>query len=176
MKVLVTGYSGFLGRHLARVLKREGFQVRVILHRRTVTKREFHQEADEVLWGSLADPVIVRKAVSSVDAVVHAAWTFSAASERPSVNEKSTQLLLKASVDTEVKAFVFISSVAVYGMKVLDDSRVTEASPLTGGDELLFLYPSEKITCEKILLATDRKELRLGIFRPGPIFEDEKGR
>jgi len=176
MNVLLTGYSGFLGRHLARALKKNGFQVRVLLHRRTVTGKEWEEEADELLWGSVTDQSVIREAVAGVDAVVHAAWTFGpSVSARPTVNEKGTELLLKECMGAGVRAFAFISSVAVYGMEARGDLSLNESSPLAIGDDLLFLYPSEKIACENMLLSSDRKGLRLGIFRPGPIFSDEKG-
>jgi nucleoside-diphosphate-sugar epimerase len=141
-----------------------------------VLRKDFRQEADELIWGSVVDPMIARQAVAGVDAVVHAAWTFnSSASRRPTFNEMGTELLLKESVDAGVAAFAFISSVAVYGMMGRDDSTVKESSPLATGGELLYLYPSEKITCENMLLTSDRRVSHLGIFRPGPIFDDEKG-
>ncbi|MGD0919686.1 MAG: NAD(P)-dependent oxidoreductase [Thermodesulfobacteriota bacterium] len=176
MKVLLTGYSGFLGRHLARALKKNGFQVRVLLHRRTVTRKEFGDEADEVLWGSVTDRSLIRKAVDGVDAVVHAAWTFSPLfSNRPTVNEAGTTLLLEESIQSGVDVFAFISSVAVYGMTPHSIEPVAESSQRATGKDLLFLYPSEKIACEDMLRSNGRKGLRLAIFRPGPIFNDQKG-
>lgn len=176
MKFLITGYPGFLGRHAARAFKKEGHRIRVLLHRRTVTCEEFSREADECLWGSILEGEVVRKAVAGIDAVIHCAWVFHLTSpERPTPNEKGTELLLEESIRVGVKAFVFISSVAVYGMRGDGGSPLSESSPLAAGKELLFLYPSEKIAIEKMLLSSDRKGLRLGIFRPGPIFDDSKG-
>ena len=117
MKVLLTGYAGLLGRHIARALKSEGHTVRVVLNRRTVTRREFAGEADELLWGSLENPELLRRAVAGVQAVVHSVWRFSAqGAERPTENERIAALLLRESAAAGAKRFVFISSVAVYGM------------------------------------------------------------
>jgi UDP-glucose 4-epimerase len=175
MKLLITGYPGFLGRHMARALKKEGYRIRVLLHRRTVTRKEFSEEADECLWGSVLKEEDVRKAVAGVEGVIHCAWAFHPPTpERPTPNERGTELLFKESLRAGVKVFLFISSVAVYGMEMRSDSRLSESSPLATGDDLLFLYPAEKIACENILLSSERKGMRLGIFRPGPIFSDEK--
>ena len=66
MKVLVTGGSGFVGRHLVRSMKREGFDV-VALAR--------HEEGAPggatFVRGSIADPHALEGALDGVDAVVH---------------------------------------------------------------------------------------------------------
>jgi nucleoside-diphosphate-sugar epimerase len=139
MKVLLTGYTGVLGRHLARVLKSEGFSVRVILHRRTVAKKDFRREADELLWGSIDDPQIIREAVHGVQGVVHSAWKFSSQSaQRPTFNEIATEQLFRESIAAGVEKFAFISSVAVYGMRPKQKSIISETSPLAWGKELAY--------------------------------------
>jgi nucleoside-diphosphate-sugar epimerase len=176
MKLLITGYPGFFGRHVARAFKREGDKVRVLLHRRTVTIKEFSKEADECLWGSILEEEVVRNAVAGIDAVIHCAWIFHpASSERPTPNERGTELLLKESIQAGVKFFVFISSVAVYGMRKGGGAPLSESSPLSKGDDLRFIYPSEKIACENMLLSSDWEGMRIGIFRPGPLFDEKKG-
>ena len=175
MKVLLTGYSGFLGHHLDKALRKEGFSLRVLLHRHTVSRKEL-ETGIEVVWGSIDNLNVIRNAVKEVDCVVHSAWLFSSSSsQRPTVNEKGTELLFEESVDAGVKAFVFISSVAVYGMSAKGKSLVSESSPLATGRDLSFIYPSEKIKVENELRASDKKSTKLGIFRPGPIFDDNKG-
>lgn len=175
MKVLLTGYSGFLGRYLARALKREGFSIRVLLHRHTLLKVDLSNEVDEVLWGSLDDDKILKKAVSGVQIIIHSGWQFSSPNmPRPTINEKATELLFQESVNSSVQAFVFVSSVAVYGMKS-EREAVNESSILDAGGDAGFIYPSEKIRIERFLKTFDKKNTKLGIFRPGPIFDDTKG-
>jgi nucleoside-diphosphate-sugar epimerase len=174
MKILLTGYAGLLGRHIARSLKASGHTVRVTLHQRTVARLDFRHEADEVLWGSLEDPLVQRAALDGVDAVVHSAWKFSAqGADRPTVNEVVTESLFRAAVKAGVQEFAFISSVAVYGMSSATDDVRTESSPVVdpvGG----FIYPAEKVNTEQAFGAIPRGAMRLAIFRPGPIFDDEK--
>jgi len=174
MKVLLTGYSGLLGRHLARALKKKGFSIRVLLHQSTVTRKDFAEEVDEVIWGSIDDPEVVRNALKDVQLVVHSSWAFSSPGEkRPTINETGTDLLIKESVQASVKAFSFISSIAVYGMKSIEKKLIIEASPLATGKEKAFIYPSEKINTENYLRSYDKKNTMLAIFRPGPIFDDK---
>lgn len=175
MNVLLTGYAGLLGRHIARALKRRGWKVRVVLHSRTVTRRLFAAEADELLWGSLEDPALMERAVRGMDAVVHSAWKFSAqGAARPTMNETITLALHRAAAAAGVTKFQFISSVAVYGMDPRGGAALTETVQLSPeGDG--FVYPAEKVAVETALLASAAPGMTLSIIRPGPIFDDEKG-
>ncbi|MFX0201197.1 MAG: NAD-dependent epimerase/dehydratase family protein, partial [Candidatus Hodarchaeota archaeon] len=174
MKVLLTGYSGFLGRHLENHLRREGYSIRILLHRTAVTARNLAKET-EVLWGSLSDLDVVKQAVTGVQIVVHAAWAFSSPFvRRPTVNERAAELLLRESVSAGVDFFAFISSVAVYGMNSRTNSFIDETSPLIHDRNHSFVYPSEKVAVETLCRSCDRKSTKLGIFRPGPIFDDKK--
>ena len=76
MKILITGYPGFLGRNVARAMKADGHFVRVVMNRHTVTRATFAKEANDLIWGSVEDPETVRKAVAGMDAVLHCAWRF----------------------------------------------------------------------------------------------------
>lgn len=175
MKVLLTGYTGFLGRYVARALKQHGHLVRVVLHQHTVARLDFNAEADELLWGSLEDQLLRKKALAGVDAVIHSAWRFNRETEvRPTANEVITEQLFKDSVRIGIKSFAFISSVAVYGMES-DKGKVIDENSEYLLDADKFIYPSEKVRTEKALKKITHDHLRLGIFRPGPIFDENKG-
>lgn len=175
MKVLLTGYTGLLGRHIARALKQQGHTVRTVLHQRTVTRREIRPEVDDILWGSLEEPVILAHAVEGVDAVVHSAWKFSKQGDpRPTSNELVTEALYKESIRAGVRQFLFVSSVSVYGMSSGNKGVVTEEAPLAS-PENGFIYPSEKVMMENFIRSHERGAMKLGIVRPGPIFDDGKG-
>ena len=174
MKVLLTGYTGFLGRYIAKSLKQHGHWVRTVLHQHTVARMDFNAEADELLWGSLEDELLREKALAGVDAVIHSAWRFnSETATRPTANEVITEQLFKESLSTGIKIFVFISSVAVYGMGS-DKNKLIDENSEYCSDADLFIYPSEKVKTEKALKNIEHNELRLGIFRPGPIFDENK--
>lgn len=171
--VLLTGYSGFLGRHLARALKQQGVYVRVLLHRSTVLKSQFEEDADEVIWGSMANAETVRRAVSGMDAVVHSAWSPSSRNGvYPAANESGTSLLLHESVEAGVKRFAFISSVVVYGMSNKSGKPLRESTPLANVDESA--YTREKLNTEKILRSKKQSQTKWAVFRPGPIFDETK--
>ncbi len=170
MKILLTGYSGFLGKYLADALTKDGHSLRVILNRTTVARRELHQHT-EIIWGSMVDSAVVERAVQDVDAVVHAGWSFrTLPRQHTSPNVLGTGLLVRAAEKAGVSAFAFISSVAVYGVNMVTAEPLSETSPSTLSPEAR--YPEEKIAAENELNALVRGKMRLAIFRPGPIFDD----
>lgn len=172
MKVLITGYAGFLGRHLARKLKENGYVVRVLMHRTTVTRIDFNNEADEVIWGSFDSPDIIKQAINGVEIVIHSGLAPSPSdSKRPTLNEGGTEVLFKESVEAGVKSFVFLSSIAVYGMSADAKTSINESSPTATGKDLV-IYPSEKINSEQFLQSNDKKNIKVGIFRSGILFDE----
>jgi UDP-glucose 4-epimerase len=115
VRVLVTGGSGFIGRHVVAALTRAGGSVRVADH-------VAHDGADvPTVVGDLADPEICRRAVEGIDAIVHLAALTSVLGsiERPvdfhRTNVEATAHLLEAARQAEVGSFVFASSNAVVG-------------------------------------------------------------
>jgi nucleoside-diphosphate-sugar epimerase len=123
--VLVTGGAGFIGSHLVDRLLGEGFEVTVIDNfskgymeniSSYIGRKDFH-----LVKGDIRDFNLIRATIKGIDAVFHEAAFVSVvlSIEDPilvnDVNLTSTLNLLKASVDSNVKRFVFASSAAVYG-------------------------------------------------------------
>lgn len=112
--VLVTGASGFLGRHIVRELDRAGYRTRLLMRRRE------HPGSHEVeVEGDLLDPASLAAAMSGVAAVVHAAGLVST---RPRdreqlhrVNVLGARNLLDAAAHAGVKRVVFTSSTSAVG-------------------------------------------------------------
>jgi dihydroflavonol-4-reductase len=72
MTTLVTGASGFLGSHVARLLTARGEQVRVLL-RPTSQKRMLEGLPVECVSGDLRDPSSLEKALTGIRSVYHVA-------------------------------------------------------------------------------------------------------
>jgi dTDP-L-rhamnose 4-epimerase len=77
VKVLVTGGAGFIGAHVALGLLEAGWDVRVLDQPADPAGRQRHPSelhpGVEYLWGDVADPAAVARAVRGVDAVAHQA-------------------------------------------------------------------------------------------------------
>ena len=73
MRLLVTGGFGNVGSHLVAELLRRDHHVRVLERRCRRTRRVARRYAVEVVWGDVADPAAVGRAVAGVDVVYHLA-------------------------------------------------------------------------------------------------------
>jgi len=120
MKVLVIGGAGYIGSHAARVLRKHGHEV--VIFDDLSTGFEFLAKGFEFIRGDLGDVARVKPALQRVDAVMHfAAYAYvgeSVTDPRKYFhnNVESALTLLNAAIDFGIKAFVFSSTCAVYGV------------------------------------------------------------
>jgi UDP-glucose 4-epimerase len=128
MRVLVTGGSGFIGRHVVSVLRTDGHDVSV------ADRDEFGDPDVPCVTGELEDPAVLDRALpAGTDAVVHLAAETSVLGsvERPArvhrVNVDVTAALLELCRERSVEGFVLASTNAVVGVT---DGTMTEGLPL----------------------------------------------
>lgn len=113
-KVLVTGASGFVGRHVLPLLERNGWSAR-----RAV--RTPPQDANDVKIDSLGPTTDWCAALAGVDAVVHLAARVHHQDEEHAielyhnVNVGGTLHLARAAIAAGVKDFIFVSTILVHG-------------------------------------------------------------
>ncbi len=116
--VLVTGASGFLGRHISAALIRQGVAVRGLVRRPDAA---LAPGVVARFARGLDDREAIESAVSGVEGVIHLAArvhqsrTPDDESAHRAVNLTGTKSLLDASAGANVKSFVFFSSVKVMG-------------------------------------------------------------
>lgn len=156
--VLITGASGFLGRHVCNELLRTGHAVRVL-----VRQGRALPGTDAVTWHSLEDVHAIESAVEGVSAVVHLAARVHVMSERHSdpiaefqrVNVDATRRIASLAAAAGVVDFVFASSVKAAGES--NSASWTERSvsaPTTP-------YGRSKLEAERALQAvSDRTGMR----------------
>ena len=65
---LLTGSTGFLGRHLAQRLAADGRRLRALVRAGTDKKR-IPAEITEIVWGGLDEPAAIERAVAGIDTV-----------------------------------------------------------------------------------------------------------
>ncbi|MCX7671058.1 MAG: NAD(P)-dependent oxidoreductase [Anaerolineae bacterium] len=144
--VLITGITGFIAGHLAERLLAAGIAVRGTARRPTAAEWLARQGA-EIVPADLLDAGALRRAADGCRAIVHAAaWTggpelTDAAGVR--VNVEGTTNLLAAAAAAGVERFVYISSVAVYGLNRAPLIDETAPTPIVGQ-----AYPDSKIAAE----------------------------
>jgi NADH dehydrogenase len=105
--ILVTGASGFVGRHIVRALLAAGKDVRSLV-------RDPGKAADlggEEIQGDMADPVSLRRAVEGVDAVIHLVAIRQGKEETfQRVMVQGSRDLLDAAKEAGVRRFVAMSA------------------------------------------------------------------
>jgi UDP-glucose 4-epimerase len=147
-RVLVTGGSGFIGRHVVAVLAAAGAQVRVV-------DLKPHPDPDvEVVIGDIAEPAVIDRAFDGgMDSVVHLAAVTSVlrSLEQPELtfrtNVAGTALLLEGARKAGAGSLAFASTNAVTGP--MDAPAITEAATL----KPLTPYGSTKAAGEMLMSA-----------------------
>ena len=148
MRVLLTGASGFVGRHLARDLLERGHAVRAPVRHPTPLPPAVEQPP----IGDLAGPVDWAPLLDGVDAVVHAAAIAHTGPSLPDdlydrVNRDAVLALAEAARG-RVRRFVFLSSIRAQ-CGVTSDHLLTEADAPAPTDA----YGRSKLEAERGLAA-----------------------
>jgi nucleoside-diphosphate-sugar epimerase len=171
LKVLVTGATGFMGSHLARMLSLAGHHVRVLV--RATSRLDLLDDVEvETVTGDLTDAQGLRRAVSGTQAVFHIAAVYRDAglpdSAYYNVNVEGTRRLAEAALAEGGVPFIYCSSCGVHGE--VANPPVDETAPYNPGD----VYQLTKVEAEKLVLALQRERglpaviLRpVGIYGPG---------
>src|ERR1700690_2478700 len=139
MLAFVTGATGFLGSHVARVLAEQGAELRLLV-RPTSDLRNLDGLAADRVAGDLRDPGSIEKAVAGCDVVFHVAadyrlWVRDPA-EMYRSNVEGTRSLLEAARKQGVRRVVYTSSVATMGFisnqaasELRSDGQVRASAP-----------------------------------------------
>jgi nucleoside-diphosphate-sugar epimerase len=123
--VFVTGGSGFVGRHIVRLLIARGFKVRLLARR---LPERAPDKSLEIVTGDLTQPETYAASLRGVTAVIHAALTDSFANDVP-----ATLALQKLSAQADVRKFIHLSSIAVNGIRT--EGTITEETPPVPGSD-----------------------------------------
>lgn len=118
MKALVTGATGFIGRHLTEELERRGNEVSCLV-RKTSQSRELQNIGVHLILGDCRDKTTLEKAVEGMDYVFHLAGVITAQTWEAYylANTVGTRNLLEvvAERNPTLKKFVFVSSISAAG-------------------------------------------------------------
>lgn len=166
MKILVTGGSGFLGRHLLQALQKEGFEEVRTLNRKSC--EDLKEQGIEVIYGDLADYSAVDKAISGCEVVFHVAakagvWGSYASYYK--ANVIGTQNVLNACLKHHVKYLIYTSSPSVV---FNGDPLVNVTETIGYGDpSKMCPYAKTKMLAEKLVLkANGQQGLKTMALRP----------
>ncbi len=132
-KVLITGATGFIGNHVARMCAAQGDTIRAM-----VMPGEDRSPLDgmevEFVEGNLLNPESLAKAVQGVDKLYHLAALFAVWTKDPDlhykINVEGTRHLMRAAKAAGVEKIVYTSSIAAIGTDG-KGTPSTEETPFT---------------------------------------------
>ena len=167
MKVFLTGATGFVGSHVARVYAEAGAQLRV-LTRSTSNVAALDGLDAEVVVGDLRDAGSLRSAIEGCEAVVHVAADYRLWVRDPksmyAANVDGTRELLRLAREAGVRRVVYTSSVATMGFKK-DGTIVNEDTPVSVAD-MIGHYKRSKFLGEQEAILAARAGQEVMILNP----------
>ena len=175
MKVFVTGATGFLGSHVARILADQGADLRLLV-RPTSNLKNLHGLKAETAAGDLRDAASLEKAMSGCDTVFHVAADYRLWVRDPNEmyrsNVEGTRALLEAAQKNGVRRVVYTSSVATVGF-TSDGRPADEDSPVSLAD-MIGHYKRSKFMAEQVAMEAGRSGMQVVTVNPTtPIGEQD---
>jgi len=167
LKTFVTGATGFLGSHVARVLADQGADLRLLV-RATSNLRNLQGLKAETATGDLRDAGSLEKAMSGCDTVFHVAADYRLWARDPwemyRSNVEGTRAILEAARKNGVSRVVHTSSVATVGFTE-NGHPADEDSPVSLAD-MIGHYKRSKFMAEQIALEAGRSGLYVVTVNP----------
>ena len=166
MRLFITGATGFVGSHVARLAIEEGATIRC-LARATSTLAHLPKEAT-VVQGDLRRPESFAAALQGCDALIHVAADYRLWVPDPAdmykANVEGTRELLRLAREAGVPRVVYTSSVATMGFKT-DGTVVDENTPVSEAD-MIGHYKRSKWLAEQEAIAAARAGQDVMILNP----------
>lgn len=166
---LVTGSTGFLGRHVVREMTRRGFSVRALARSSCDWQDPAVRAIEADLCTSELSPYL-----AGVDVVVHLAARLSGSDEEMHrANVTGTRRLMEAMTKSTCRRLVHASSFSVYRWDV-DGGSLDECSALVDDDVLgtVDSYSSTKVQQERLIREFSLREgWIVTVIRPAAIWD-----
>jgi dihydroflavonol-4-reductase len=167
MKAFVTGATGFLGSHVARVLGEQGADLRLLV-RSTSNLRNLEGIKAETATGDLRDSSSLEKGMSGCDTVFHVAadyrlWVRDPA-EMYRSNVDGTKAILDAARKNGVRRVVHTSSVATVGFTG-NGHPADEDSPVSLAD-MIGPYKRSKFMAEQLAMEAGGSGMHVVVVNP----------
>src|ERR1700674_5757132 len=167
MLAFVTGATGFLGSHVARVLADNGADMRLLVRSSSNPRNIEGLSADRAL-GDLRDPASLEKAMAGCDVVFHVAADYRLWVRDPNEmyrsNVEGTRAILEAARKNGVRRVVYTSSVATIGF-TRNGYPANEDSPVSLAD-MIGHYKRTKFMAEQLALDAGRSGLQVMVVNP----------
>jgi dihydroflavonol-4-reductase len=175
VKAFVTGSTGFVGSHVARLLAEQGAELRLLVRKTSRTDLIDGLKAERVV-GDLNDAASLRKGMAGCDAVFHVAADYRLWIPDPHsmyrANVEGTRAIIMAAQAEHVRRVVYTSSVATMGF-TSNGTPCDEDSPVS---ELQMIghYKRSKFLAEQVALEAGRSGAPVVVVNPtAPVGEQD---
>ena len=173
MLAFVTGATGFLGSHVARVLAEQGAQLRLLVRPTSDLRNIDDLNADRV-EGDLRDAASIEKALSGCDVVFHVAADYRLWVRDPDEmyrsNVEGTRSLLEAARRQGVRRVVYTSSVATMGFTsnraIVNNGKVADEQIPVGIADMIGHYKRSKFMAEQVAIEATRSGVDVVVVNP----------
>ncbi len=167
MKVFLTGATGFVGSHVARVFAAAGAELRLLV-RRTSRLDNLEGLQAETYVGDLAQPETLRTGLRGCEALIHVAADYRLWVRDPkamyAANVDGTRALLALAREERVARVVYTSSVATMGFRC-DGTIVNEETPVSL-DAMIGHYKRSKFLAEQEAVRAARDGQHVMVLNP----------
>src|SRR5271154_5691700 len=167
MLAFVTGATGFLGSHVARVLAEQGADLRLLVRSTSNLKNLEGLKADTAV-GDLRDAASLEKAMAGCEVVFHVAADYRLWLRDPAEmyrsNVEGTRAILSAARKNAVRCVVYTSSVATMGFNG-KGYPADEDSPVALAD-MIGPYKRSKFMAEQIAMEAGRSDMHVVTVNP----------
>jgi len=172
LRAFVTGATGFLGSHVARVLAEQGAELRLLVRPTSDLRNIKDLNADRVV-GDLRDSASIEKALSGCEVVFHVAadyrlWVRGRDSgEMYRSNVEGTRGLIEAARKQGVRRVVYTSSVATMGFtSTTNKGSVADEEIPVSLAEMIGHYKRSKFMAEQAAVEAARSGVDVVIVNP----------
>ena len=165
MRAFITGASGFIGGHLVRTLKADGWNVRILVNKTPLPGIE----GIESVNGDILNSGVLEKAMSGMDIVFHLAAAVGSLVTDPRayrmVNVEGTKAVLAAAQRAGAKRVVHFSSIGVLGVVKAGETANEDYPPAPRT-----LYDQTKLAAEEAVRHAAANGLDVVMIRPGWVY------
>ena len=167
MKAFVTGATGFVGSHIARVLAEQGAELRFLVRSKQQLQNIEGLKAERVI-GDLRDADSLAKAMAGCEVVFHVAADYRLWVRDPDQmyhsNVEGTRTVLEAARQNGVRRVVYTSSVATMGFHS-NGHPADEESPVAL-ENMIGPYKRSKFMSERVAMEAGRGGLDVVVVNP----------
>ena len=178
MVALVTGSTGFVGSHVARLLVDRGEKVRLLVRKssRVENLTALDARLAERFVGDLTDPASLKEAVKGCDTLYHVAADYRLWARDPQelyrANVEGSRQLMAAARDAGMTRIVYCSTVGALGIPH-DGSSGNEETPVSESN-MIGHYKRSKFQAERVVQQFAQEGLPVVIVNPStPVGEQD---